>query len=127
VALSNSVAVRRGSNEVLVNGKHKPLQELPGGDYQLDIRFSDPSVHELRAELWYMTGRREQLKLEQSSAIESAGRFVFHLRNSSDWADLNFLSLEVQSPEEMPAGELTVNARLCKRAAPASSLTARAD
>lgn len=127
VALSNSVPVRKGSNEVLVNGKHKPLQELPGGEYQLDIRFSDPSVHELRAVLWYMTGRREQVKLEQSSAIENAGRFVFHLRNSSDWADLPFLSLEVQSPEDMPAGELTVEAKLCKRATPANSLTARAD
>lgn len=127
VALRNSVPVRRGSNEVLVNGKHQPLQELRGGDYLLDIRFSDPSVRELRAELWYMTGRREQVKLEHSAAADGNGRFVFDLRNGPGWAELTFLALELQSPEDMPQGDLSVDARLCKRAAAGSQLTAQAD
>lgn len=127
VALSNSVALRQGATEVLLNGKHKPLQDLRGGDYQLDLRFSDPSIHEMRAVLWYMTGRREQLRLEQSEAIDDGGRFVFHLREGENWSDLTFLSLEVQSPEVMPEGELTVEAKLCKRATADSQLTARAD
>ncbi|MHA6494149.1 alginate O-acetyltransferase [Pseudomonas borbori] len=126
VALSNSVPVRVGMNEVLVNGKHKQLQDIRGGDYLVDVRFSDPSVHELRAVIWYMTGRREQFKADQSSAVQDGGRFVFNLRNAADWGDLTFLSLEVQSPEVMPETPLTVEAKLCKRGT-LGQLTAHAD
>lgn len=126
--LSNSVQMQgTGVTEVLVNGKHKPLQDLRGGDYQLDVRYSDPAVRQLRAVLWYMNGRREQLKLEQAEASDGSGRFVFHLRNSPGWGELTFLSLELESPEERPQGPLSVEATLCKRTDSAGPLSAKAN
>ncbi|MHA5864225.1 alginate biosynthesis protein AlgX, partial [Pseudomonas aeruginosa] len=47
------------------------------------------------------------------------GRYVFQLRNDSDWADQQFLSLEIEAPEDMPQG-LEVQASICQ-AAPAKA------
>ncbi|WP_394234354.1 alginate O-acetyltransferase [Pseudomonas anguilliseptica] len=124
--MNNKVTLKPGANQVLVNGEHSPLQDLRGGDYQIDLTFSDPGVHQAQATLWYLTGRRENFKLEQSDRAPTDGRYVFELRNDADWADLNLLALDIHSPEDMPAN-LSVEATLCKRpSATNSTLTARA-
>ena len=65
-------------------------------------------------------------KLEQSDRAPTDGRYVFELRNDADWADLNLLALDIQSPENMPAN-LSVEATLCKRpSADEKTLTAHA-
>lgn len=124
--MKNKVTLKPGANQVLVNGEHSPLQDLRGGDYQIDLTFSDPGVHQAQATLWYLTGRRENFKLEQSDRAPTDGRYVFELRNDADWADLNLLALDIHSPEDMPAN-LSVEATLCKRpSATNNTLTARA-
>ena len=112
--LHNKVTLKPGANEILVNGKNQAPRDLRGGDYQVDLRFSDPDVHEAQATIWYLTGRREKFKLEQSDRVDTGGRYVFELRNEPDWVDLNLLGLDIQSPENMPAN-LSVEATLCKR------------
>ncbi|MGE8497875.1 MAG: alginate O-acetyltransferase [Pseudomonas sp.] len=125
--MKNKVKLKPGANEVLVNGENSPLRDLRGGDYQVDLTFSDPTVHESKATLWYLNGRRENFKLEQSDRVDTGGRFVFELRGEADWRDLNLLALEVHSPEQMPAN-LSVEATLCKRpVAAGKALTAQAD
>ncbi|MCY1399803.1 Alginate biosynthesis protein AlgX [compost metagenome] len=108
--LSRKVKLHAGRNEVLLNSGALPIRS---GSYTADITYSDPSVHELKSTVWYMNGRREQLKLEQSSAVDTDGRYVFQLRKDEDWADQQFLSMEIEAPEQMPAG-LEVEARLCQ-------------
>jgi len=126
VVLQNKVKLRPGNNEVLVNGQQQ-LLDLRGGDYQVDLRFSDPSVHQAQATLWYLNGRRENFKLEQSDRIDTGGRYVFELRNDPDWADLNLLAMEIHSPEPTP-DNLSVEAKLCKRPpAGGQPLTAKAE
>jgi len=124
--MKNKVTLKPGANQVLVNGEKRAVQDLRGGDYQIDLTFSDPSVHQAQATLWYLTGRRENFKLEQSDRAPTDGRYVFELRNDADWADLNLLALDIQSPENMPAN-LSVEATLCKRpSADNKALTAHA-
>ncbi|WP_028628611.1 alginate O-acetyltransferase AlgX-related protein [Metapseudomonas resinovorans] len=114
VALKNRMKLRPGANEVLVNGKGSALRDLRGRDYQVDLTFSDPSVHESKATIWYLNGRRENFKLEQSDRVDTGGRYVFELRNDPDWADLNLLALEIHSPEQTPQ-DLSVEVSVCAR------------
>ncbi|WP_296219357.1 alginate O-acetyltransferase [Pseudomonas sp. UBA2684] len=112
--MNNTITLKPGANEVLVNGANNALRDLRGRDYQVDLTFSDPSVHASQATIWYLNGRRENFKIEQSDRVDTGGRYVFELRNDADWADLNLLALEIHSPEDMPAN-LSVEATLCKR------------
>ncbi len=73
--LSRKVKLRQGRNEVLLNSAALPIRS---GSYVADVTYSDPSVHELKNTIWYMNGRREQLKIEQSKAVDTGGRYVFH-------------------------------------------------
>ncbi len=124
--LQNNLTLHSGGNEVLVNGKGQ-LLDLRGSNYQVDLKFSDPSIKEMNATLWYLNGRRENLKLEQSSGADTGGRYVFQLRNDPGWAELNLLAVEIHSPEQMPE-KLGVQATLCQRpTAAASTLTAKAE
>ncbi|HSC84049.1 MAG TPA: alginate biosynthesis protein AlgX [Pseudomonas sp.] len=124
--MKNKITLKPGANEVLVNGQNQ-LRTLAGRDYQVDLTFSDPGVHESKATIWYLNGRRENFKIEQSDRVDTGGRYVFELRNDADWADLNMLALEIHSPEQMPAG-LSVEATLCKRpSAAGKNLTAQAE
>ena len=123
--LTNDVKLHNGATEVLVNGKNQ-LLDLRGSNYQVDLTFSDPSVKTMKATIWYLNGRRENLKLEQSAAADTGGRYVFQLRNDPGWAELSMLAMEIHSPEQMP-DNLSVKATLCKRpTGGAGTLTAKA-
>ena len=111
--LTNKVKLRPGSNEIFLNGVNG-LKELNSANHMIDLRFSDPSVHEARANVWYFSGRKESYKLEQSSRVDTGGRYLFELRDEGDWGDLTLMGLEVMSPENMPEG-LTVEATVCRR------------
>ncbi len=108
-ALVRKVKLHPGSNEVLINSGALPIRS---GGYTADVTYSDPGIHELKNTIWYMDGRREQLKIEQSKAVDTGGRYVFELRNDEDWSNQQFLSLEIEAPDDMPAG-LEVEAKLC--------------
>lgn len=127
--LKNKVTLRKGGpTEVLVNGKgQSKVLDLRGGDYQVDLTFSDPTVHEAKATIWYLNGRRENFKIEQSDRVDTGGRYVFELRNDDDWVDLNMLALEIEGPEDA-SPSLSVQATLCKRPdAGSHALTAQAE
>lgn len=111
--MSNKVKLHQGNNQVLLNGTNG-LKELRSADHMIDLRFSDPSIHEAKTTVWYFSGRKEGYKLEQSDRIDTGGRYVFELRDEGDWADLTLMGLEVEAPENMPEG-LTVEATVCKR------------
>ena len=111
--LSGKVKLQPGSNQVLLNGVGG-LKELRSADHMIDLRFSDPKIHEAQTRLWYFSGRKEGYKLEQSERIDTGGRYLFELRDDGDWADLTLMSLEVNAPENMPAG-LSVEATVCPR------------
>lgn len=111
--LTNKVKLRPGSNEIFLNGVNG-TKELRSANHMIDLRFSDPSVHEARANVWYFSGRKESYKLEQSSRVDTGGRYLFELRDEDDWGDLTLMGLEIMSPENMPEG-LTVEATVCRR------------
>ncbi|XQE65389.1 alginate O-acetyltransferase [Pseudomonas sp. P3C3] len=111
--LSGKVKLQPGSNQVLLNGVGG-LKELRSADHMVDLRFSDSKIHEAQTRLWYFSGRKEGYKLEQSERIDTGGRYLFELRDDADWADLTLMSLEVDAPENMPAG-LSVEATVCQR------------
>ena len=111
--LSNKVKLHQGSNQVLLNGTNG-LKELRSADHMIDLRFSDPSIHEAKSTIWYFSGRKEGYKLEQSDRIDTGGRYAFELRDEGDWADLTMMGFEVEAPENMPEG-LTVEATVCRR------------
>jgi alginate biosynthesis protein AlgX len=113
VLLSRKTTLRPGANEVLVNGKGQ-LLTLPSKRHQVDIRFSDPSVKNLEATLWYLSGRREKVKIDKPNTTDTDGRFAFEMRDDSDWAEMNFFALEIMAPAG--TGEpLEVQAQVCKR------------
>lgn len=121
--LSAETRLRPGSNEVLVNGENR-LLTLAGTRHQLDLRFSDPSVKRVDATVWYLNGRREQLKLEKPDTADTDGRFAFELRDEPGWGEQNFFALEIQKPEDS-ADDLKVEASLCQRPSGAGQQVAR--
>lgn len=124
--LAGKATLGSGSTEVLVNGEEK-LIPVRSGSHQMDIRFSDESVKKLEATIWYLNGRREQLKIEQPASADTDGRFTFRMRDEGDWADLAFLALEIQKPEQT-SGPVKVEATVCKRPGkPGTSLAAKVD
>jgi len=115
----------QGNREILINGVDTLVEGRNAGQ-QLDIRFSDTSVKNLEGTLWYMSGRREQIKFDKPTSAETNGRFAFRLRDDGDWAGLSFFALEIRPPADL-IEPVEVEARLCRRhgsRAPAN-LTAR--
>jgi alginate biosynthesis protein AlgX len=123
--LASEKRLHPGSNEVLVNGQNK-LLTLAGNRHQLDLRFSDPSVKRVDATIWYLNGRREQLKLEKPNTVDTDGRFAVELRDEPGWGDQNFFALEIQKPEDS-ADDLKVQASLCQRPSGPSQQVAQHD
>lgn len=121
--LTAKTRLRPGGNEVLVNGENK-LMTLAGNRHLLDIRFSDPSVKRVDATIWYLTGRREQIKLEKPDTVDTDGRFAIELRNDQGWGEQNFFALELQKPEDS-AEDLEVEAAICQRPGNASQVAQR--
>lgn len=111
--ISNKVKLHPGNNEIFLNGVNG-VKELSSAKHMIDLRFSDPKIHEAQTTLWYFSGRKEAYKLEQSERIDTGGRYAFELRDDADWADLTLMGLEVAAPENMPEG-LTVEATVCRR------------
>src|SRR3546814_6977984 len=73
--LTSTINVKAGSNELLFNGGGQ-AKPLVGSHYWLDLQFSDPSVKDLSAVIWYFSGQKEALKRseEQTSELQSLMR-----------------------------------------------------
>lgn len=110
IVLQREVMLKQGNNEVLFNGGGA-IRPIKGRDYVLDLQFADPSVKELRGQIWYTTGNKDKLRIEHASRGPSLkGRFVAEMRSDGDYANQTFLGLdvelvppEVQPPPALPA------------------------
>jgi alginate biosynthesis protein AlgX len=112
-----------GRNDVLVNTS---AADMASGRYLLDLKFSDPGVKTLHGTVWYMTGKKEQFKVERSPAMDTQGRFVLELRDDGDYRDLNVLGVDVDLPEGSAPGKTKVTAELCQRQSPSVNNVASA-
>ncbi|MBB2496150.1 alginate O-acetyltransferase [Aquipseudomonas ullengensis] len=122
--MSQKIKLRPGKNELLVNADVKPIRSER---YIADIQFSQPDIKELQSAFWYMSGSKESLLISRSREVEPDGRFVFRLRDDTEWAGQTLLSMEITMPDDMPAG-LEVEAKICSRAsANQASLQANVD
>ena len=72
-------------------------------------------MKDLKATLWYMNGRHEDIKIEKPTTSDTNGRFAFELRDDEDWPKMNLLAVEVHGPEDAKAGPQKVEAKICKR------------
>lgn len=122
-ALSQTVELRGGSNELLFNGGGK-VQNLTGARYWLDLQFDDPTVKDLHAVIWYFSGQKESLKLHFNQYVDNGGRFVTELRsNRPDYAAATFMGATIEMAQP-PAKPLKVSAQLCEAADSPSRQTA---
>lgn len=111
-ALSSTVVLHAGSNELLFNGGD-PAKPLVGSQYWLDLQFSDPTIKDLHAIVWYYSGQKESLKLHFNQYVDNGGRFVTELRNNRpDYAKATFMGATVEL-DQPPARPLTVTAKVC--------------
>jgi len=119
--------LQAGRNEVLFNGGGRVLP-LRGGDYLLDLQFSDAGVKDLDATVWYLNGSKDALKLHFNPYVDNGGRFVAALRDDVEpYADAQFMALTVELAQA-PAAPLTLDAQLCVRdSATTPQQTASAD
>ncbi|MCO8168132.1 alginate O-acetyltransferase [Pseudomonas sp. 21LCFQ02] len=111
--LSAETSLKPGNNEVLVNGKNG-IKDIRNSANRVDIQFEDTSVKTLKARLWYMNGRHEDLKIEKPETADTDGRFAFDLREDEDWASQQLLALEIEGPEAGSEPQ-KVKAQVCKR------------
>lgn len=112
--LEKTSHVTAGTNEVLYNGGGKFL-ELPSSQYMVDLQFSDPSIKEVDAYIWFIYGRKDRVDPEYPSRIKTTGRFMFELPTGPNWDDEKFMSLDLDLKPEQVSDGLTVTAKLCRR------------
>ena len=112
--LQNTTKVTAGTNEVLYNGGGQFL-ELPSSQYLIDLQFSDPSIKEADAYIWFVFGRKDRVDLEYGSRVDTTGRFMFELPSGESWKDELFMSLDLDLKPEQITDDLTVTAKVCRR------------
>ncbi len=110
--LQKTMEVKAGDQEILFNGGGQ-YQDLRGGDYLVDLQFSDPQLKHIELSFWYINRRRDRLRLEHGDRVNGRGRFVVELKSEEEWADYHFLSLDLNLPEGVESVNLT--ATMCRR------------
>jgi alginate biosynthesis protein AlgX len=116
-----NVALKPGMNQVLINSQNL---DLTSRDHLLEVRYADPSISTLRATVWYMTGKKDQIKMERSSEVDTNGRFVTALRRDAGYGDLTILGMDVELPEGAPSGS-KISAMICSAAPKSGRLQAQ--
>lgn len=114
--LDGASDVGRERREILFNGGGK-VEKIRSDRHVLDLQVEGGLPQALLAEVWYTNGRQDSFTLEPDAAIGD-GRYVIGLRSEGDWAELNFLSLDLRdaspvAPGQPRAGKRRVHARLC--------------
>lgn len=120
--LSKKVKMAPGvaSNELVFN---QSLLAYPAQDLVMDMKLSDPDVHQMDVGIWYANGEREQLNVKQNKRANTGGRFVFNLSQDAYLGKQHFISLDLQKiVSTKPAVELSLD--VCTANAPLRAQTA---
>lgn len=92
--LEKKTLITRDVQEVLFNGGGKVLP-IKGNKHVIDLTFSDPNIKQLDANVWMMNGRKDHIKAKFTTRVNNSGRFVFEIKHEGEWAQMNFLSLDI--------------------------------
>ncbi|MFA5939634.1 MAG: alginate O-acetyltransferase [Sinimarinibacterium sp.] len=111
--LTDDRELRAGVNEVLFNGG-RTVRDLRASDYLLDLRFSRLPAQDIKAVVWYTNGNSDAVVITRSS-IDGSGHYLVELRQDQGYADLAFLSLDL-NVRTAETTTLRVESRLCARA-----------
>jgi len=128
VLFEDTIQVQAGSHELLFNqhGSSREKGPLVGKNLQLDFQFNDPSIKDMRVNLWYFNGRKDVLSMHFNEHVTNAGRFVMELRTQpAAYAQAALLgaTLEVGPAQAAGAEEastseqrdpLTLTVKLCR-------------
>ncbi len=110
--LTQSLSGENTPTEILFNGGGK-LLKLNGNNHVIDLQFSDPTVKEIEATVWYINGRKELIRTKVANRVNNKGRFVFELKRDGEWKNMNFLSLDLARLTSY-SKDLKVKATLCE-------------
>ena len=92
------------------------MADLKSGDLVVDFQFDNPNLKEVNFTIWYMTGRKEELKLKIPSRVTTGGRFMVELNRTPEFTNLPYLGMDVHvdtngDPDQKPT---SVQATLCR-------------
>lgn len=110
--LVQSLSGENTPTEILFNGGGK-LLNLKSSNSIIDLQFSDPTVKEIEATVWYINGRKELIRTKVANRVNNKGRFVFELKRDGEWKNMNFLSLDLARLTSY-SKDLKVKATLCE-------------
>ncbi len=114
--LSKKVSLAPGapSNELVFN---QSLLSYPSRDLVMDMKLSDPDVHQMDVGIWYANGEQETLNVKQNKRANTGGRFVFNLSQDEYLGNQHFISLDLQKIiSTKPSVELSLD--VCEAGAP---------
>ena len=111
--LSQTLALQPGRNEALFNGDGQ-VRRLRARDLQIELRFSEPITQPFKLQLWFTNGQHYEASFHYSRTVDTRGRYALALRDDEEFADLTFLSADIQMPSSLPAG-ISARAELCPR------------
>lgn len=110
--LEKTTLITSDIQEVLFNGGGKVLP-IKGTKHVIDLTFSDPNIKQLDANVWMMNGRKDRIKAKFSERVNNSGRFVFEIKRDGEWAEMNFLSLDITRLESY-GKSVQVKTSLCE-------------
>lgn len=110
--LAKESVLNNDANEILFNDDPETLF-LSGRKYVIDLQFSDTSIKKLDAAVWYYTGRKERVQIQIPARVNNQGRFVFELSSSTEFKNMNMLSVEAYKLDNYPKN-VSVKASLCE-------------
>jgi len=111
--LSATVNLQAGNNEILFNGGGRILP-IVSRKHTVEMQFSDPTLRELWAKVYYLNGVKERLHLRYGQYYKGDGRFTAELRHDTAlYADATFMALNLELAQA-PAAPLSVTARICE-------------
>jgi len=99
-------------HEVLFNQRGGKMLPLLGKDHQVDIQFSDPSIRQIQAVVWYTDGSKRILTHQYPDNANTYGRFIFGLDHQQHQVNRAFLSLDISVLTPVD-GPVSVTAQLC--------------
>lgn len=101
------VSPAAASNEMVFS---KELLSYQSKKLVMDMKVSDPNVHQMDVSVWYGNGMEEKIKIKQNQRANTGGRFVFTLAQDDVLGKEKFISLDLNKVESsLPSVDFTVD------------------